>query len=311
MTSTRTFALISLLIASPIAAQRQQAATPPAPPALSAEAAAAYEELAPRFAQEAQLIQGWFRDRTVLYYDFGPVPVNVVPATVYWPIHGFDTRGNPVAMRGQRPIFSTIPGLTDYSGVFHLVYVVTADNAQPNYIRDVATVEEQVRRKRASTRATELLFNLPIVPRGTRLARDSSTGMAGWYQGRDVQFFDFGAVATRPVEMWRFASGRDSGGTPIALDTQNSIVDSIPVAGTYPDLWEIRFVYVDSAFVPNSLKSAQALRSDMSVRIDTAHTIRNLPITIIDGLKVSRAPSPLRLFADLRSPFPPKPTPPE
>ena len=110
--------------------------------------------------------------------------------------------------------------------------------------------------------------------------------------------------------MWRFASGRDSGGAPIALDAQNSIVDSIPVAGTYPDLWEIRFVYVDSAFVPNSLKSAQAMRSDMSVRIDTARTIRNLPITIIDGLKVNRTPSPLRLFADLRSPFPPRPTPP-
>lgn len=311
MKSSRTFALISLLIASPLAAQRQQAATPPAPPALSAEAAAVYEELSPRFAQESQLIQGWFRDRPVLYYDFGPVPLNVVPATVYWPIHGFDTRGNPVAIRGQRPIFSTIPGLTDYSGVFHLVYVVTADNAQPNYIRDVATVEDQVRRKRASTRATEMLFNLPIVPRGTRLARDSSTGMAGWYQGRDVQFFDFGAVATRPVEMWRFASGRDSVGAPIVLDTQNSIVDSIPVAGTYPDLWEIRFVYVDSAFVPNSLKSAQAMRSDMSVRIDTVRTIRNLPITIIDGLKVNRTPSPLRLFADLRSPFPPKPTPPQ
>jgi hypothetical protein len=311
MKSSRTFALISLLIASPLAAQRQQAATPPAPPALTAEAAAVYEELSPRFAQELPLIQGWFRDRPVLYYDFGPVPQSVVPATVYWPIHGFDTRGNPVAIRGQRPIFSTIPGLTDYSGVFHLVYVVTADKAQPNYIRDVATVEDQVRRKRASTRATEMLFNLPIVPRGTRLARDSSTGMAGWYQGRDVQFFDFGAVTTRPVEMWRFASGRDSVGAPLVLDTQNSIVDSIPVAGTYPDLWEIRFVYVDTAFVPNSLKSAQAMRSDMSVRIDTVRAIRNLPITMIDGLKVNRAPSPLRLFADLRSPFPPKPTPPQ
>lgn len=309
MTSKRMIALFALMLASPAAAQRQQSSTPPAPPALSAEAAAAYEELSPRFAAEAQLIQGWFKDRSVLYYDFGPVPLNVTPATVYWPIHGFDARGNPVAIRGQRPIFSTIPGLTDYSGIFHLVYVVTADNAQPNFIRDLATLEDQVRRKRASTKATELLLNLPVVPRGARLARDSSTGMAGWYQGRDVQFFDFGAVTTKPVEMWRFASGRDASGMPIVLETQNSIVDSIPVAGTYPDLWEIRFVYVDSAFVPNSLKSAEAMRSNMRVTIDTARTIRNLPITIVEGLKVNRAPSPLRAFADLRSPFPPKPTP--
>jgi hypothetical protein len=303
-----TFAMLALVCAGPVAAQRQQSASPPAPPALSAEAAAAYEELSPRFAAESQLIQGWFKDRTVLYYDFGPVPTNITPATVYWPIHGFDARGNPVSIRGQRPIFSTIPGLTDYSGVFHLVYVVTADFAQPNFIRDLATLEDQIRRKRASTKATELLLNLPIVPRGARLARDSSSGMAGWYQGRDVQFFDFGAVTTKPVEMWRFASGRDGGGAPIVLETQNSIVDSIPQTGTYPDLWEIRFVYVDSAFVPNSLKSADAMRSNMRVRIDTATTIRNLPITIIDGLKVNRAPSPLRAFADLRSPFPPAPT---
>ena len=301
-------ALLALLVASPVAAQRQQSMTPPAPPALSAEAAAAYEELSPRFAQEAQLIQGWFKDRTVLYYDFGAVPLDMAAGTVYWPVHGFDMRGNPVAIRGQRPIFSTIPGLRDYSSVFRLVYVVTADNVQPNYIRDLATVEDQIRRKRASTRPTDLLLNLPIVPRGARLARDSSTGMPGWYEGRDIQFFDFGAVTTKPVEMWRFASGRDADGAPIVLETQNSIVDSIPVTGTYPDLWEIRFVYVDSAFVPNSLKSANAMRANMSVRIDTARTIRNLPITIIDGLKVNRAPSPLRAFADLRSPFPPKPT---
>lgn len=302
------FALCTLFLAGPVAAQRQQAMNPPAPPALSPEAAAAYEELAPRFAQEAQLIQGWFRDRTVLYYDFGPISTDVAAGTVYWPVHGFDMRGNPVAIRGQRPIFSTIPGFQDYSGIFRLVYLVTADNVPPNYIRDLATVEDQIRRKRASTRPTDLLLNLPIVPRGARLARDSSTGMAGWYEGRDVQFFDFGAVTTRPVEMWRFASGKDPEGAPIVLETQNSIVDSIPVAGTYPDLWEIRFVYVDSTFVPNSLKSAEAMRSNMSVRIDTARTIRNLPITIIDGLKVNRMPSPLRAFADLRSPFPPKPT---
>jgi hypothetical protein len=306
--SMNALALCALLVAMPVVAQKQQAMNPPAPPPLSAEAAAAYEELAPRFAQESQLIPGWFRDRTVLYYDFGAVPLDVAAGTVYWPVHGFDMRGNPVAIRGQRPIFSTIPGLNDYSGIFRLVYVVTADNAQPNFIRDLATMEEQIRRKRASTRPTDLLLNLPIVPRGARLARDSSTGMAGWYEGRDVQFFDFGAVTVKPVEMWRFASGRDASGAPIVLDTQNSIVDSIPVAGTYPDLWEIRFVYVDSAFAPNSLKSADAIRSNMRVRIDTARTIRNLPITIIDGLKITRAPSPFRAFSDLRSPFPPKPT---
>lgn len=299
-------ALVALaLLAQPVLAQRKPAPEPPPPPALSDEAAAAYEELSPRFATEAGLIQGWFRDRTVLYYDFGNVPLDVKPGQVYWPIHGFDARGNPVSMRGQRPIFSTIPGLTDYSGVFHLIYVVVADNVQPNYVRDIATVNSLVAAKKAHLRETQVLYNLPVVPRGARLVRDSTTGLAGWYQGRDLQFFDFGAVTTTPVAMWRFARGRDPAGEPNVVEGQNSLVDSIPVSGTYPDLWEIRFVFVDSAYVPNTIKNAAQLRTTPLIVIDTARTIRNLPITILDGAPITRAPSPLRAFADLRSPFPP------
>ena len=293
------------LFALPVYAQRKPAPEPPPPPALSDEAAAAYEELSPRFATESGLIQGWFRDRTVMYYDFGSVPLDVKPAQVYWPIHGFDARGNPVSMRGQRPIFSTIPGLSGYSGVFHLIYVVVADNVQPNYARDIATVNSLVAAKKAHLRETQQLFNLPVVPRGARLVRDSTTGLAGWYQGRDLQFFDFGAVTTTPVSMWRFARGRDPAGEPNVLEGQNSLVDSIPVSGTYPDLWEIRFVFVDSAYVPNTIKNAAQLRTTPLIVIDTARTIRNLPITILDGAPITRAPSPLRAFADLRSPFPP------
>jgi hypothetical protein len=307
-------AIVALLIfASPLSAQRKPAPGPPPPPALSDQAAAAYEELSPRFATEAGLIQGWFRDRTVLYYDFGNVPLDVKPGQVYWPIHGFDARGNPVSMRGQRPIFSTIPQMDGYSGVFHLIYVVVADNVQPNYIRDIGTVNNLVAARKAHVRETQQLFNLPIVPRGARLLRDSTTGLVGWYQGRDVQFFDFGAVTTTPVAMWRFALGRDPAGEPNVLEAQNSLVDSIPVSGTYPDLWAIHWVIVDSTYVPNTLKGKAALdhalasdpRTRSSIVIDTAKTIRNLPIVIIDGAPITRAPSPLRAFADLRSPFPP------
>jgi hypothetical protein len=109
--------------------------------------------------------------------------------------------------------------------------------------------------------------------------------------------------------MWRFARGRDAAGEPNILMEQNSIVDSIPVAPGYPDLWEISFVEVDSTYVANSLKSASAVRS-ANLTIGSPRMIRNLPIAIIDGAPIKRTASPLREFADLRSPFPPKPTPP-
>ena len=301
-----TLALIaSAIFAQPLVAQRKAAPEPPPPPALSDEAAAAYEELSPRFATESGLIQGWYRDRTVLYYDFGAVKPDAQPAQVFWPIHGFDARGNPVSMRGQRPIFSTIPGLPDYSSVYRLTYVVVADNVQPNYVRDIATIDQLVAAKKAHLRESGLLLNLPVVPRGARLARDSSSGLVGWYKARDIQFFDFGAVTMTPVGMWRFAGRRDSDGAFVALEGQNSIVDSIPVSGTFPDLWEIRWVLVDSTFAPNSVKSLTAMRANPLLVPDTARTIRNLPIALIDGAPIVRAPSPLRAFADLRSPFPP------
>jgi hypothetical protein len=314
---------LTFLLALPLQAQVVLNATPgPAPrrqhaalsfpmPTLSSEATAALDELSQRYASENQLIQGWFRDHTVLYYDFGRLPTGAAAGRVLWPIHGFDAKGNPVAIRGQHPIFSTIPRLAGYTMVFRLAYVVTADHVQPNVVKDLAAVNALVRRGQASIRETDIAYNLPIVPRGTKLARDSTTGMVGWYEGREVQFFDFGAVTLAPTPMWRFTrGGKDESGEPNVLREQNSIVDSIPVAGTYPDLWEIHFVRVDKSYEPNSLKSAAALRST-NLPSDTVRFVRNLPIVIVDGTHVERTPSPVRAFADLRSPFPPAKTPPQ
>lgn len=293
-------------LAVPASAQRVQQASATLPP-LAPEVAAALEELEPRYASEIALTQGWFRDRTVLYYDFGGIPMGVAAGRVLWPIHGFDAAGNPVAIRGQRPIFSVIPGVAGYSGVYRLAYVVTADHAQPNQLRDLASVDDMVRRGRASIRETDITYNLPIVPRGSRLQRDSTPAMDGWFAGREVQFFDFGQASVTPSPMWRFARGTDAAGQPEPLAEQNSVVDSIPVSGSYPDLWEIYFVRVDSAYTPNTLKSASAVRG-ANFMVNAPAAMRNLPIAIIDGAPVQRTRSPLATFADMRSPFPPAPT---
>lgn len=298
--------MLTFVAAASVEAQRQQGGAP-ALPALSPEAEAALQELDARFATQYGLTQGWFRDRPVAYYDFGTVPAGVAPGRVLFPIHGFDARGNPVAIRGQRPIFSVIPGLEGYSGVYRLAYVVTADHAQPNELRDLASVEALVRRGRASIRETDATYNMPIVPRGSTLARDSTPPMMGWYEGREVQFFDFGAASTSPAPMWRFVRGTDASGQPQLLAEQGSVVDSIPVAGSYPDLWEIHFATADSTFVPNSAKNAAAVRDGRFVIGETV-AIRNLPIVFVDDAPVQRAPSPVRRFSDLRSPFPPAPT---
>lgn len=296
--------LVSIALApAALLAQRPSSAALPLPE-LSPDAVAALDELSPRYAGETELVQGWFRDRTVLYYNFGAVKPPVTEGRVYWPVHGFDARGNPVAIRNQRPIFSTLPGLPGYSGVWRLSYVVVADKVQPNELRTVEQVNEAVRRRRAAVRESNLTVNLPIVPRGQRLARDSTRGMSGWYQGRDVQYFDFGVVSAVPAPMWRFATGRDAEGAPLFVEAQHGLLDSIPVTAAYPDLWDIRIVRVDSTYTANTIRSAAALRGTRFV-VDSATVIRNLPVVIVDGSRVARDPSPLTEFADLRSPFPP------
>lgn len=299
----RLLMLVVVLVPATVQAQRQQAVAAPMP-ALPAEAEAALDELSARYAGETELVQGWFRDRTVLYYNFGSITPPVTAGRVLWPVHGFDARGNPVAIRNQRPVFSTIPGLAGYSGVWRLAYVVVADKVQPNELRTVEGIEDAVRRRRAAIRESDLTVNLPIVPKGQRLARDSTPPMTGWYQGREVQYFDFGVTSASPAAMWRFARGRDASGAPLFLDGQNSLLDSIPVAPAYPDVWSIRIVNVDSAYAPNTVRSAVALRSTRYT-VDSATVARNLPVVIVDGARIPRAPSPLTEFADIRTPFPP------
>ncbi|HJQ21485.1 MAG TPA: hypothetical protein VJ867_14140 [Gemmatimonadaceae bacterium] len=297
---------VFLGVASVAGAQKQQSAAPALPP-LSPQVQAAYDVLGPDDASRFEQVSGWFRDHPVQYYNFGDVPQPVTPGRVLWPIYGFDASGNPVAIRGQRPIFSSIPGVGGYSGIWRLVYVVTADHVQPNQLRDAASVDALVRRRRALLHDADMFVNLPIVPRGSMLANDSTPPMPGWYEGRDVAFFDFGTVALAPVNMWRFANGRDASGAPNIVAAQNSVVDSIPVSGTYPDLWQIHLVQVDSAYAANTLKNAASVQSS-GFMVDPVSAVRNLPITMVDGTRVPRMPSPITRFADLRSPFPPAPT---
>lgn len=287
--------------------EAQRPAVEPPLPALTPEALTALDELSARYAAEVELHQGWFRDRAILYYDFGSVPA--AAGRVLWPIHGFDAKGNPVAMRGQRPIFSTLPGLADYSGIWHLSYVVVADKVQPNQLRDIAAAEALVADKRAVLRDANLTVNLALVPRGSRLARDSTPPMMGWYAGREVQFFDFGQSGLTPVPLIAFIRGVDAAGEPEFLREQVNIIDTLPVAPPYAELWHIRFARPDSTYVPNTLKSATAV-SASNIHVDPPHAVRNCPVAIVDGVRVQRLPSPLTMFADLRSPFPPAPTPP-
>jgi hypothetical protein len=297
----------AMLAAATAQAQRQQSAAP-SPRTLSAEAQAALDMLGPQSSADIEVHQGWYRDRPITYYGFGVTSQPVVVGRVIWPIHGFDMEGNPVAIRGQRPIFSSLPGLAGYSGVWRLSYLVTADRVLPNVVRDVESAESLVRRRRAGMQETNLTFNLPITPRGAKLPSDSTAPMIGWYEGHEVQFFDLGQANAAPMPMLAFVRGRRASGEPEFVRDQFPVIDSIPMpAAPYPDLWELRYVHVDEAYSSNSLKTSAAIATS-GFLVEPTRTVRNAPIITIDGARVARTPSPLTTYADLRAPFPPTPT---
>lgn len=277
------------------------------PPRLSADAEAALNDLSSQYAMEFDLHPGWFRDRPISYYDFGVTPQPTQVGRVLWPIYGFDARGNPVAITGQRPIFSSIPGVSPYSGFWRLTYVVTADHVRPNDLRDEAAVDALIRQHRANVRMVDGVMNLPIVPRGSHLVGDSTPPSYGWYAGREIQYFDFGRASVAPVPLFVFTRGTDSTGAPAFLREQSNVADTIPVRGPFPDLWSIQFVQVDSTYPPNKWRNASAVVGG-GASITSAHSLRNCPIVTVNGARIARDASPLRVFADDRSPLPPSPT---
>ncbi|MEK7403396.1 MAG: hypothetical protein AABZ80_13655 [Gemmatimonadota bacterium] len=307
MTNVVRVVTIAIVAAAMRGEAQRTVAEPPLSP-LSPEAMTALDDLSSRFAGDIALHQGWFRDRAIMYYDFGRVAETA--GRVLWPIHGFDARGYPVAIRGQRPIFSTLPGLQGYSGLWQLDYIIVADKVQPNQLRDLAGTDALVKNKRAAIRDAGFTVNLAIVPKGSRLERDSTPSLMGWYEGREVQFFDFGRSGLTPVPLIAFIKGLDSTGAPDFLREQVNIVDTLPVTPPYADMWHVRFARPDSTYVPNTLKGAAAVAAT-TIPVDPPNSVRNCPVAIVDGARVQRVPSPISMFADLRSLVPPAPTKPQ
>ncbi|MPZ97845.1 MAG: hypothetical protein GEU80_00685 [Dehalococcoidia bacterium] len=92
----------------------------------------------------------------------------------------------------------------------------------------------------------------------------------GWYQGADVEYYDFGAttplaspggasVAVAPI--YAFVTGIDAQGMPQSVEGQHNIVDVIPGDEGYSDLWEVSLVVVDEMYAADSIRSAADVMS--------------------------------------------------
>jgi hypothetical protein len=106
----------------------------------------------------------------------------------------------------------------------------------------------------------------------------------GWFQGRAVEYYDFGAntplagdtgVASAPIFV--FIHGMNADGSPDFVEGQHNVVDVVPGEPGYSDLWLVTLVTVPEDYVPDSITSLQEIE-DAGYETTATDIFVNCPI---------------------------------
>ena len=218
-------------------------------------------------------VDGWVRNASVSYLDYGPQPNVAVPILAFFQASSPDT---PVP--GQRNIIDTIPGQPGYSDFWRVYKVLVPSGYVANSIRSLAdavasgyTIEE-----------TDIVVNCPVVNPSTTIQGSSAAPTVGWYRGQEVFYFDHGAaspaegfiVLDAPIYAFFRADG-----TPVP--GQRNVIDVLPGEPGYSDLWKVVKVVVDASYVANSLRDASSILAASQagdVTLETTTIYVNCPV---------------------------------
>jgi hypothetical protein len=254
---------------------------------------AALDDLAPTYAQRFELRRGWYRGRAIRYFDIGPVDVSVAP--VFYFVRGFDAAGRPVFVDGQQPVFSSLPGLPGYSGIWQVHFVVVPAGYRANAVTEGRVAVGMGLRGEARLVIPGSYVNLPIVPGGSTLDGDPARRplAGGWFKGRAVSYFDFGRSPLAPAPIYAFILGLD-GDAPRFLREQANVVDVAPDSvGDYMDMWDVHFVTVPAGYAPDTIRDLATLLAEERagrVAIRRIGSVRNCPVVIVEERTAPRRP---------------------
>jgi hypothetical protein len=216
-------------------------------------------------------VDGWFRNESVTYLDYGVQPNIAIPILVFF--HA-STPDSMVA--GQRNIIDAIPGQPGYSDFWRVYKVLAPTGYVANSIRSLAaavasgyTIEE-----------TNMVVNCPVVNPNATVSGFSLT--KGWYRDREVSYFDHGArspsegfvVDTAPI----YAFFREDGS---AVAGQRNVIDVLPESPGYSDLWQVVKVVVDPAYAANTLRDARSILAAAAagqLTLESTMTYVNCPV---------------------------------
>ena len=226
---------------------------------------------------ELKLINGWYRDRPVQYYDLGTNTKltqgsSVVVAPIYAFFTGLDAQGSPRLVQGQDNVIGVGPGDPGYSDLWQLNLVNVPDGYAANDVKSVAAVMSSG----FEITATTMFVNCPVVPKGTTLEGGKPL-VQGWLDGREVFYPDFGLNPPVAIPIWAFADGMDNRGQPKLVSGQNNVIDALPSEPGYSAFWRVNLVMVPQNYQVNSIRSAQAVR-DSGLTVQATDSVVNCPV---------------------------------
>jgi hypothetical protein len=207
-------------------------------------------------------VAGFFRGRTIRYFDFGPIKLR--PGNKLAPIWAF-TNGAP----GQRNIVDTVPGRANYSPLWRVQKVTWAEGATPRVLKSAAEVRSASASGELTIGRTTMVVNCPVLGFG-------QVRHPGFSRGKTIHYYDLGPVKVRPgnevVPLWTVTNG---------VKGQLNIADVRPGQTAYPPLWAIIKVTWRPSASKRLLTSLAAIRRAQSageVRLTKTSLVVNCPL---------------------------------
>ena len=165
---------------------------------------------------------GFYRGRTIDYYDFGPIKLK--PGNKLAPIW---TVTNGVA--AQHNIVDTVPGNADYTPLWQLNKVTFKAGAKARLLRSRREVLAASRAGEVTITSTSIVVNCPVLGFGQRR-------VAGFSAGKTIHYYDLGLVKVAPGNAELPLVAVTNGVTGQHNITEDTIA---PGATDYPPLWAI------------------------------------------------------------------------
>jgi hypothetical protein len=192
-------------------------------------------------------VPGFFRGRTIRYFDFGPIKLK--PGNKLAPIWVVTNGAS-----GQHNIVDTVPGRANYSPLWQVQKVTWADGVTPRVLRSAAEVRSARASGELTIERTSMVVNCPVLGFG-------QVRHPGFSRGKTIHYYDLGPVKVKPgnevLPLWTVTNG---------VKRQLNIADVTPGQTAYPPLWAIIKVTWKPGAPKRLLTSLAAIRRAQAAR---------------------------------------------